>query len=223
MAAVPAQLDHPLRRAGHGHATAPLESGGQARLGLELAVETGGVLHQAGPGLGRPQLAEEARRVPGRAARELALLEQDDVGPAQAGQVVRGRGPDDAAADDHDAGAVGQIAARRCMFHGRPFRAGPAQSARVTSARSRSRSGPPKVGLGPLVLLHPPRPEVEVDGARAVLDRRPQRPAVLRHQPPQAGPRQLVAPGRPRRRPSTSSSSCSSVRWHSLQMLPSSK
>ena len=116
----PAELDHPLGRARHRHAAAPLEARGEPRLRLELAVEAGGVLHEAGPGLGRAELAEEARRVPRRAARELPLLEQEDVGPPEAGQVVRGRGPDHATADDHDAGPVGQIAPGRCVLHGRP-------------------------------------------------------------------------------------------------------
>ena len=142
------ELNHALGRAGHGDTTAPLESGGQSRLGLELAVETGGVLHQSGPGLGRPQLAEETRRVPGRAARELALFHQDDIGPPEARQVVRGRGPDHAAADDHDAGAVGQIALRRCRFHGRPFPRRPRlslpASRRPGVARGRARRRSPR-------------------------------------------------------------------------------
>ena len=160
----PAELDHPLRRARHGHAAAPLEAGGEARLRLELAVEAGGVLHEAGPGLGRPELAEETCRVPRRAARELSLLEQEDVGPPQAGQVVRGRGPDHATADDHDAGPVGQVAPGRCVLHGRrrlpsglslpaPRRPGavrgrdrrrsprPARTSPSPSSRSRTRSG----------------------------------------------------------------------------------
>src|ERR1700689_962764 len=48
---------------------------------------------------------------------------------------------------------------------------------------------PGEGGLGPAVLFHPPAPEVEVDGAGAVLDGRPQRPPVLRHDPPEAGGR----------------------------------
>src|SRR5437764_15335186 len=46
---------------------------------------------------------------------------------------------------------------------------------------------------GPLVLLHRPAPEVEVDVGDPVLDRAPERPAVLRHQAPRASPRDLVA------------------------------
>src|SRR3954452_23008077 len=41
-----------------------------------------------------------------------------------------------------------------------------------------------ELGHRALVLLHPPGPEVEVDVRHAVLDRRPQRPPVLRHQAP---------------------------------------
>src|SRR3954468_18152989 len=44
-----------------------------------------------------------------------------------------------------------------------------------------------------LVLLQPPGPEVEVDGADGVLDGGPQRPAVLRQQPPEPGPGYPVA------------------------------
>src|SRR5262249_691038 len=45
---------------------------------------------------------------------------------------------------------------------------------------------------GALVLLHAPAPEVEVDGGDAVLDRGPERPAVLGHEAPEAGARDLV-------------------------------
>ena len=37
---------------------------------------------------------------------QLGALDQDDVGPAALGQVVRDRGPADAAADDDRAGVV---------------------------------------------------------------------------------------------------------------------
>src|ERR1700712_2948875 len=43
-----------------------------------------------------------------------------------------------------------------------------------------------------LVLLHAPAPEVEVERRDAVLDRGPERPAVLRDETPQARPRDLV-------------------------------
>src|SRR5680860_1045765 len=46
----------------------------------------------------------------------------------------------------------------------------------------------------PVVLLHPPLPEVEVERAVGVLDGGPQRPAVLRHQTEQAGASDEVRP-----------------------------
>ncbi|MNY71813.1 hypothetical protein D3C86_2102410 [compost metagenome] len=49
------------------------------------------------------QLPDEARRMPGGAAAELALLEQHDVGPAEFCQMISDRAADDAAADDDDA------------------------------------------------------------------------------------------------------------------------
>src|ERR1700689_271523 len=52
---------------------------------------------------------------------------------------------------------------------------------------------PGEGGLGPAVLFHPPAPEVEVDRAGAVLDGGPQRPPVLRHEPPEGGARQMAA------------------------------
>src|SRR4051794_36797848 len=47
---------------------------------------------------------------------------------------------------------------------------------------------PVELGDRAVVLLHRPLPEVEVDRADRVLDRAPERPAVLRHQSPQARP-----------------------------------
>ncbi len=50
----------------------------------------------------RAKLADQARGVPGRAAGQLALLEQHDVAAAELGQVIGDRRAGDAAADDHD-------------------------------------------------------------------------------------------------------------------------
>src|SRR4051795_1856322 len=50
-----------------------------------------------------------------------------------------------------------------------------------------------ELGHRALVLLQPPGPEVEVDLRHAVLDRRPQRPAVLGHQAPEPRAGDLVA------------------------------
>src|SRR5262245_9355310 len=56
----------------------------------------------------------------------------------------------------------------------------------------------PEVGAvelqdGPLVMLHAPFPEVEVDLGDAVLNRGPERPSVLRHEPPEACASGLVS------------------------------
>src|SRR4051794_9476523 len=45
-----------------------------------------------------------------------------------------------------------------------------------------------ELGDRPVVLLHAPLPEVEVDGAHRALDRSPQGPAVLGHQSPEPRP-----------------------------------
>jgi hypothetical protein len=62
------ELHHALRRTGDRHAPTTLVSGPEAGLGLEPAVELGRVLHQPGAVLGRSQLTDQPRRVPGRSA-----------------------------------------------------------------------------------------------------------------------------------------------------------
>jgi hypothetical protein len=74
---------------------------------VELAVERHGIHHQTGQRDASAQLSDEPRGVKGGAARELAAIDQDDIALAELGQVVRDRGAADAAADDHDAGALG--------------------------------------------------------------------------------------------------------------------
>ncbi len=109
----PLQVGHPVRRAGHGDTTAPPEAGAQAGLGLQPVVQLGGVPDQAGAVLRGAQLADQAGRVPGGAAGQLALLEQQDVGPAQVAQVVGDAGADHAPADYHHSGAGGQVLSHR--------------------------------------------------------------------------------------------------------------
>ena len=85
------------------------EPGRLPGLGLEPRVEVARVLPELGRGLrGRPEGDHEAGRVPRGAGREPVSLEQHRVGPAELGQVVRDRGADDTAADDHDAGTGGE-------------------------------------------------------------------------------------------------------------------
>src|SRR5579885_2310143 len=83
-------------------AAAGLPTGGLAGLRLERAVELDAVAAHAGHGAGGPHLADQARRVPGRAARDPALLQHQHVALAELRQVIGEAASDDAAADDDD-------------------------------------------------------------------------------------------------------------------------
>ena len=72
-----------------------------ARLARQVGVEADRVLHHLGQADGRAQLADEAGRVPRRAVGEPVLLDQDDVAPAELGEVVEDAAAPDPAAD-HD-------------------------------------------------------------------------------------------------------------------------
>jgi hypothetical protein len=82
-------------------------AGGLPGLGLELAVQLGAVAHQARQVAAAAQLPDQARRMPGRAMRELQALEHDDVAHAALGQVVGDAAADDPATDDDDAAGGG--------------------------------------------------------------------------------------------------------------------
>src|SRR5262249_21729960 len=60
-----------------------LPVGAHARLGLEPGVELGAVADEPGQRPRAAEAADEPRGMPGRAARELLALEQDDVAPAE--------------------------------------------------------------------------------------------------------------------------------------------
>ena len=60
---------------------------------------------------------------------------------------------------------------------------------------SASKSGTVELLHRPVVLLHRPLPEVEVEVADRVLDRAPQRPAVLRHHAEESSPGHLIGQG----------------------------
>src|SRR5271165_2359582 len=105
----PPKLCHAVGGTGNGDAAAAPEAGAQAGLRLQPGVQLGGVLDQAGAVLRGAQLADQAGRVPGGAAGQLPLLEQEHVGPAQLGEVVADAGADHAATDDHDPGAGGNF------------------------------------------------------------------------------------------------------------------
>ncbi len=92
----------PFRRLRDVEAAALLPAGREPGLGLQRRVELDAVLAHARRVARRPRLADQSRRMPSRAAGELALLEQHDVRDAELGEVVGGRHAGDAAADDHD-------------------------------------------------------------------------------------------------------------------------
>ncbi len=58
----------------------------------------------------RAQLSDEAGSMPGCAARETALFEQHHVFPAELGQVIGGRTPYDATANNDHACLGGELA-----------------------------------------------------------------------------------------------------------------
>ncbi len=99
-----AEYRHALRRPRHGEAAALLPARGKPGLGFEPRVQLGAVADQARHVRMRAKLADEARRVPRRAARKPTLFQHRDIAPAELGQMIGDRAPDDAAADDDDAG-----------------------------------------------------------------------------------------------------------------------
>ena len=191
----PPQLGHPVLGASDGDAAAAPEAGAQAGLCLEPLVQLAGVLHQPGAVLRGPQLADQAGRVPGGAAGQLPLLEQQHVGPAQLGQVVGDAGADHAAPDDDDAGPGGEGWAGdgAGQVPGVSHRAGSVISLDVLEELGEVAGG--EAAGRALEALHGPGPEVVVDRARAVLDRAPQRPPVHADQAAeQPGPGDLAPP-----------------------------
>ncbi len=100
------QLLEALARRRHRDAAALLEAGRLAGLRLERRVEPGGVLREPRHVERRPELPDEARGMPGRAAGQALALQQDDVRPAELGQMIGDRAADGAAADDDDAGVA---------------------------------------------------------------------------------------------------------------------
>ena len=89
--------------------------GSDAGLGGQSPVQVGAVHHHLGERHGAAELADEAGGVERRAGRELGAVDEDDVGPAELGQVVRDGGPADAATDD-DRPGVSRHRARRLLL-----------------------------------------------------------------------------------------------------------
>ncbi len=114
LAAAPLQLDHPLGGAGHLDPAALGEH-------PELGVLRGAVLGQLEHHLRVLDGEDEVGRVAGRAARvrHRALVHQDQVTPAEQGQVVHQAVADDAGPDDDSAGTFRSAVLRRSISHGR--------------------------------------------------------------------------------------------------------
>ena len=102
------ELLEPRRRLRDADRAVLLEARRLPRLGLERAVELGGVLGELRQVARGAQLADETRRVPGRTAGELLAFEQDDIGDADLRQVVGDRAAGHAAADDDHVRMAGQ-------------------------------------------------------------------------------------------------------------------
>ena len=143
----PAQLHHPVGGARDDQPADVAVPGRQSRLGLQGGVELGRVLHEPGAALRGAQRAHQPGGVPGGAARERALLEQQHVGPAEPGEVVGHGRADDPAADDHRPGAGREVNHRRPPPRGarrgqdRGTSRPPSRSAPSPRRGSRSRSG----------------------------------------------------------------------------------
>ena len=101
----PLQLLHPLGRAGDLDAAAPGEDAHLLVLDDAVEGDRRHLLRVVGQ-------EDEVRGVTGGATRvrQRALVEQDDVAPAEAGEVPGHAVADDAGADDHDACALGKPA-----------------------------------------------------------------------------------------------------------------
>jgi hypothetical protein len=121
-----------------------LQPGGDAGFGLEPGVELLGVLGEARQVLGRPELPDQAGRVPCRAAGELPALDEDYVASAEPRQVIGNRAANDAAPDDDGPGIRGKVGhagnslLRIPVADGRFRRAAAARQARPRGAASRT-------------------------------------------------------------------------------------
>ena len=100
----PAELRHARRAPGDAEAAHLLPVRAHAGLGLEPRVQVGAVADEPRHRARAAQTADEPGGVPGRAARELLALEQDDVAPAELDEVIGDAAAGDAATDDDDAG-----------------------------------------------------------------------------------------------------------------------
>ena len=100
-AAVFAVLVHPLLVGREAQVAGLVEAHGLAGLGLKRLVQIDTVFVQLANAVAHVEQRQQPRRVPGRARRQLVLLNQHDVRAAELGQVIGDAAPNDAAADHH--------------------------------------------------------------------------------------------------------------------------
>src|SRR5207245_3225996 len=100
----PAELRHARGAAGDAETAHLLPVRAHAGLGLEPRVQLGAVADEPRHGPRAAEAADEPGGVPGRAARELLALEQDDVAPAELDEGIGDAAAGAAATDDDDAG-----------------------------------------------------------------------------------------------------------------------
>ena len=86
---------------------------------FQFGKEIAGVGAKLRVGVARPGGADESRRMPARAGRELLAFQQDDVRPSLFREVIGDTRSGDPAADDHRARSF-----RYCLAHSSPLRAG---------------------------------------------------------------------------------------------------
>src|SRR5262249_8303112 len=86
---------------------------GMASLSLQLRIELGGVLVDAGHTVAGAQAADQARRMPGGASGQLVLFQEYHLAPADLRQVISDAGPDHTATADHNPGVRRKRTARR--------------------------------------------------------------------------------------------------------------
>ena len=98
------QLLEAVVAVGDGEASDGAEPGRLPGLFLDLGEEVARVVEELREAFVRPHGADEAGRVPGRAAREARPLKEQHVAPPEPGEVVGGARADDPAADDDGRG-----------------------------------------------------------------------------------------------------------------------
>ncbi len=118
-----------------------LVAGGLAGLFFERQQNLGGVLREPGHIECGAELADQARRMPRRAAGQGLSFEQDNVSPACLREVIGDTTADDAAADDDDLSLFGQF-----LRHVRLARNGPPWIIQKTAREQMGLSESPPTG-----------------------------------------------------------------------------